>query len=148
MKKLYIIIIIFFLSLMPLKSIELGLIAGDINNSTGLCYGISVGSGMIIPIVKFEFEYYKIVDGDYKGITTGLKLKPRIGDFSPYILLGVGTDFEKFNFVLSDYKKFTFYGAGLYYYFLKMLSVRIDMRILNYSEFSKTRITAGIYINI
>lgn len=133
---------------MPLRSIELGFILGDINKSTGLCYGVSVGSGMIIPIVKFEFEYYKIADSDYKALTTGLKIKPRIGDFSPYAVLGVGTDFIKFNLVLDDYRKFAFYGAGLYYYFLKMLSVRIDLRILNYSEFSNTRISGGIYINI
>ncbi|MEN8152639.1 MAG: hypothetical protein ABFR75_01330 [Acidobacteriota bacterium] len=148
MKKIYILIILFFISILPLRSIEVGLILGNINESTGLCYGVSVGSAMLIPLVKFEFEYYRLPDSEYKAITTGLKIKPRLGDFSPYAVMGIGTDFIKFNLVLSDYKRFAFYGGGLYYYFLKMVSVRIDLRIMNYSDISKTRITGGLYINI
>ena len=143
---LLIIILILFYNSFP---VELGGIIGDIKKPTGLVYGFSFGSGLIIPMVKYEFELLNITGSEYKTAGIGLKLRPKLGDIAPYIVVGVGTDFLKIlNFDKDNYKKFTFYGAGFYYFFTKMVSIRIDFRLLNYSELTKTRITGGIFLNL
>lgn len=148
MKKFLIIIIVILLSISFVYSVEIGLIMGNTNRDTGLNVGLSIGMGMLIPMLKVEYELLKNPNVDNKTVTTGIKLKPKFGTFSPYALIGVGTDFEKFSLEFKSYNTFSFYGGGLYIYFGKIFSVRFDLRFLNYKTINKTRVSGGIFINI
>lgn len=148
MKKFLIIIIVILLSISFVYSVEIGLIMGNTNRDTGLNIGLSIGMGMLIPMLKVEYELLKNPNVDNKTVTTGIKLKPKFGTFSPYALIGVGTDFEKFSLEFKSYNTFSFYGGGLYIYFGKIFSIRFDLRFLNYKTINKTRVSGGIFINI
>jgi len=146
MKKYIIILsIVFFVS--TIYSAELGFIVGTVNNNTGLNIGFSAGMGMLLPLLKVEYELTKNPDIGNKTITTGIKLKPKLGNFSPYALIGIGTDFEKFSLEFSSYSTFTLYAGGLYIYFSKLFSIRFDFRFMNYKTFNKTRLSGGIFLN-
>ena len=148
MKKFILILTILLLATTFIHSSELGFVIGNMNRKTGLTLGLSVGMGMLLPMLKVEYELMKNPDLGNKSITTGIKLKPKFGNFSPYCLVGIGTDFEKFSLQFSSYDTFSFYGAGIYLYFGKIFSIRFDLRFFDYKYVNKTRLTGGIFINI
>lgn len=135
---------------------ELGLTLGAMSNSDsssgGLNYGISGGGGFFIPMVKFEVEYYKIKDTELpdrpNAMTVGIKFQPKFGKFAPYAIIGVGSEFEKLNFSFSKYEKFTFLGGGVHFFLMDIMSLRADIRFLNFSDRTKTRISGGLFVHI
>ncbi len=148
LKIVLVLILSTFIISINLYSVEMGFILGNTNKETGLNFGLSVGMGMLLPLLKVEYELVSNPDADNKSITTGIKLKPKFGTFSPYALIGFGTDFTKFSLELKSYNTFSFFGGGIYIFFGKIFSVRFDIRFLNYKAVNKTRITGGLFINI
>ncbi len=132
--------------------IEVGVLGGKMSNPSQTTYGFSAGMGLLVPLVKLEVEYCRIKKVELMElpnvITAGVKLRPKLGNFSPYAIIGVGADFYKFNLRLSEYDKFTFIGGGVHYFFTGMVSIRADIRFFNYSGFNRTRFTGGIFIHI
>jgi len=135
-----------------LYPIEMGVIGGTINNPVHSCYGLSAGSGFLIPMMQLEVEYVKIHEAVFpelgNTLTGGIKFRPKIGSFLPYVVVGGGIEFDKLGLKFSDYLKFTFLGGGVQFKFAGVLSVRGDIRLFNYSGFNRTRLSAGIMLHI
>jgi hypothetical protein len=129
-------------------AIEVGLIGGNISNPSKFNYGISGGSGMFIPMLKFELEFYQLAESTRKGLTTGIKFRPKLGKLAPFMIVGAGTEMEKITFQLSEYDFFTFIGGGIHYFAIRNLSLRLDVRFLNFSAANRTRLEAGIFFHL
>lgn len=131
---------------------ELGVIGGNISNPSHLNYGLSGSFGFLIPMVKFEYEYTRKVDPAVlelpNTITGGIKFRPSFGRFMPYAVLGIGTEFRSFSFDFDEYESFTFIGGGIHYKIMALFSLRADIRFLNFSDYNRTRISAGIFFHI
>ncbi len=149
MKKIFILAILLLLFCYPVFNVELGGIIGNVTNPDGLIYGVSVGSGIIIPMIKFEVELLNINNSEYKSGGLAVKFRPRLGRIAPYIVAGVGVEFKNFiDFNKNNYLENTFYGTGFYYYFNRMFSIRVDYRAYNFSNHTKSRITGGFFVNL
>ena len=150
-KKLLVFIVIMLICSVGLFSFEIGLIGGTITEPSHSVYGLSAGMGFLIPMLKFEVEVFKVHEAEFPQlpniITGGIKLWPKMGKFSPYAIVGIGTEFEKLEFDFDEYERFTFIGGGVHYSIAGMISLRADVRFLNYSGFNRTRLTGGIFIH-
>ncbi len=129
-------------------ALDAGLIAGSIRQPSGFFYGLSAGSGTFVPMLKFEFEGYRISETGWNSLSAAVKFRPKFGSFAPYAALGAGGEFEKLNFKFSDYNFYTFIGGGFHLFFTSMFSLRADLRFLHFSDLNKTRISAGIFIHL
>lgn len=133
---------------------EVGLTIGSMSQSTdsGLHYGIAGGMGFLIPMIKFEIEIYKMKDKELydkpNAITAGVKFRPKLSRLTPYAIIGVGSEFEKLGFSFSEFKNFVFIGGGVHFYLARALSIRADLRFMNFSNTNKTRLSAGIFIHL
>jgi hypothetical protein len=146
-KKISFLAVILFMSLGS-YALDLGVIAGSISRPSSFCFGLSIGSGTVLPLLKFEFEGYRIRESARNSLSAAVKLKPKFGRFSPYVLLGAGGEFEKLNFRFSEYAFHTFIGGGLNILFESLFSLRFDLRFLHYSDINRTRISGGIFIHL
>ncbi|UCH94860.1 MAG: hypothetical protein JSV88_32025 [Candidatus Aminicenantes bacterium] len=135
-----------------LFSVELGLIGGTITNPSHLNYGLSTSLRFLVPLVKFEFELYRQVDTEEpelpNAITAGIKFQPKFGRFMPYAVVGISTEFKSFSLDFDEYEAFTFIGGGIHYKLIALLSIRADLRFLNFSTHNRTRLTAGLFFHI
>lgn len=135
-----------------LFSVELGLIGGTMTNPSHLNYGLSAGSGFLIPLVKFEVELTRYANTEFpelpNAITGAVKFRPKFGRFMPYGVVGIGTEFKRFNFDFDKYDSFTFIGGGIHYKMMAVFSIRADIRFLNFSGYNRTRLTAGLFFHI
>jgi len=149
MRKKKVVFLIFFLILvLNIFPIEVGLIGGNISNPSEFNWGFSGGSGMLIPMLKFELEFYQMVETNFKGLTAGVKLRPKFGKLAPYIIIGAGTELEKINLKFSEHEYFTFFGGGIHYFAIRNLSIRLDIRFQNFSDINRTRFEAGIFFHL
>jgi hypothetical protein len=133
---------------LSVHSFELGLIGGTQSNPSNTVYGLSMGSGFLIPMVKLEIEGIKLGDSGYKMLTGGIKFRPRLGIISPYAIVGAGSEFDSFSFSFSQYNNFTFFGVGAHVHLMYLVSLRGDIRFFNYSDYNRTRFTAGIFVHL
>jgi hypothetical protein len=129
-------------------ALELGLIAGSVSQPTSFFYGLSAGSGAIVPMLKFEFEGYRIRESGWNSLSAAVKFRPKFGIFAPYALLGAGGEFEKLNFKFSAYNFYTFIGGGFHLFFTSMFSLRADLRFLRLPDANRTRISGGFFIHL
>ena len=129
-------------------ALDLGLIAGSVRPPASFFPGVSLGSGTIVPMLKFEFEGCRIKETGMKSLSAAVKFRPKFGIFAPYAVLGAGGEFEKLNFRFSDYDFYTFIGGGFHLFFNSMISLRADLRFLNLPKANKTRISGGIFIHL
>ena len=129
-------------------ALDLGLIAGSISRPASFFYGLSAGSGTIVPMLKFEFEGYRIRETGWNSLSAAVKLRPKFGKLAPYAVLGAGGEFEKLNFRFSEYKFYTYIGGGLHLFFTSMFSLRFDLRFLHLPDANKTRISGGFFIHL
>lgn len=152
MKRIALIVIVLAVLTGSLRAVELGVTAGTMGKNGAFHYGFAVGSGLFVPMLKLEIEYYKVKDADFlvePGATTvGIKFRPKMGKISPYGIVGVGSEFESFGFDFGDYDKFTFVGGGVHFYMMDMMSLRADVRFLHFSDRNVTRISAGIFFHL
>lgn len=138
--------------------LEVGLTGGAMSKKidSGFHYGLAVTTGFLVPMVKFEFEVYKMkenvataaVAGKEKALCVGVKFRPKLGSFAPYAIVGVGGEFDKFGFDFGDYHKFTFIGGGCHFFLMDMLSIRADIRVMHFKDMNKTRFSAGVFLHI
>jgi hypothetical protein len=129
-------------------ALDLGLVAGSLNHPTGFTYGLSVGSGTILPMLKFEFEGCRISESGWDTLSAAVKFRPKFGIFAPYAVLGAGGEFAKLNFHFSEYRFYSFVGGGFHLFFTSMFSLRFDLRFLHFSDLDKTRISGGFFIHL
>lgn len=130
------------------SAIDLGLVAGSISQPSSFTYGISTGTGAIVPMLKFEFEGWRSSETGWNSLSAAVKFRPKFGVFAPYAVLGAGGEFAKMNFRFSEYEFYTFIGGGFHIFFTSMVSLRADLRFLRLSETNRTRISGGIFIHL
>jgi hypothetical protein len=147
-KKILIFVSVLFIFSTSVFSIEMGLILGSIDNPREGIYGFSAGSGMLIPLVKFEIEYYNLADRRFEAVTIGLKIRKKFRKIAPYAVLGVGSEFKNLTFDIDKFETFFFIGGGFHFYISSFLSLRADLRFQNFKEISKTRISIGAFFSL
>jgi hypothetical protein len=130
------------------QALDAGFIAGSVSQPTSFFYGLSAGSGTIVPMVKFEFEGYRIKDAGLNSLSAAVKFRPKFGSFSPYVFLGAGSEFAKLDFHFSDYSFYTMVGGGFHIFFSSMFSLRADLRFLHFSDLDRTRFSGGFFIHL
>jgi hypothetical protein len=134
-----------------LFSFEGGFIVGTINKPAHTIYGLSGGTGILIPMVKLEVEAYKLSGTDpleYSNtLSIGVKFRPKFGRFAPYAVVGIGTEFDTFSFDSDKRANFTLLGGGVHMYLAGMISLRGDIRFLNFSSYTRARLSAGIFVH-
>jgi len=134
-----------------LLGIEVGIFAGSVSKPKHNLAGLSVGTGFMVPMLKLEAEYYKMTNVSLlelpKAISIGVKVRPRFGSLAPYGIVGIGMEFDKFNFKSSESDKFSFIGGGLHFYITGMVSLRGDVRLLHFKYGNRTRVTGGVFIH-
>lgn len=137
-----------------LHAFEVGVTVGSMSKTldSGFHYGFAGGTGMLIPMLKFEVEYYKMKEemplDRSNTLSLGIKFRPKFGHFAPYGIIGVGGEFDNFGLKFSKYNKFSFFGGGVHVFIKGMLSLRGDIRFLNFSDSTRTRFSAGVFIHI
>jgi hypothetical protein len=146
-KKLLILAGCLFLSL-NLGALEAGLFTGPSSSPDTFTYGLSAGMGSILPMITLEVEGWKLKEQGLTALSGALKFRPKLGKFSPYLIIGVGTEFEKLNFHFSQYHTNTIIGGGAHLFFSGVLSLRFDLRFLHFSDIDRTRISGGIFIHL
>lgn len=150
-KSIILLLMVLVIGVSRVSAIELGVLGGRVSNPGHLVYGFSGGTGLFIPLLKLEVEYCRLTKAEDvlqpNTCYAGVKIRPKFGAFSPYVVAGVGMDFERFNLHFSEHQKFSFIGGGLHYYIAGMFSLRGDIRILNYKDGNRTRISGGIFIH-
>ncbi len=142
----FIFIILFISSLV--FSIEFGFLAGKNTKPSNTALGLSAGMGLLIPMVKFEFELMNQNSTDLKTIAVGIKIRKKIGSLAPYVVIGAGTRFEKFSITFSNYDYFTYIGGGTHFYVLPLLSLRFDVRYQSYSDINNVRLSIGAFAHL
>jgi hypothetical protein len=133
---------------LQLPAFELGLAAGSISRPAGLCYGLSFSSGAFVPLVFLEFEGWRLDEGGLKQLSAGVKVRPKLGSFSPYAIVGAGSEFRTLSLRFSEQDFFTFVGGGLHLYLSGMLSLRGDLRLQRLPSGNRFRASAGLFIHL
>lgn len=137
-----------FLLAVNALALDAGLIAGSLSQPSGFFYGLSAGSGTIVPMLKFEFEGCRIKELAADSLSAAVKFRPKFGRFAPYALVGAGAEFARLNFHFSEYRFYTMAGGGFHIFFTSMFSLRVDLRFLHFSDLNKTRFSGGIFFHL
>jgi len=134
-----------------LFSTDLGLIGGAITNPSHLSYGLSTSMGFFVPLVNIEFELYRKTNTEEiekpNAFSAAIKFRPKFGSLWPYAVVGFGLEFTRFNLDFDQYQSFTFLGGGIHYQLIPLISLRGDIRFLNFSASNRTRISGGIFFH-
>ena len=130
------------------SALEVGAIAGSISSPGTFFYGLSAGLGIIVSVIRLEFEGCQIREWEMNSLSAAIKFRPKFGKLAPYVLLGAGGEFEKLNFEFSQYSFYSMLGCGLQLMFSSRFSLRADLRWLHFSDQDQTRISGGIFIHI
>jgi hypothetical protein len=99
-------------------------------------------------MLKLEAEWVEATDSGITGLSLGIKIRPKIGAFGPFAVVGGGAEMESLNFDFGDYEWFFFIGAGTHFYFKKFLSIRGDFRYLKFSGRDFFRYGLGVFFHI
>ncbi len=134
-------------------ALEFGVTGGIMDKSSSkFNYGIAGGIGFVIPMLKLEVEFYKMSGAELPDkpsvITAGIKFRPKFGKLAPYGIIGVGGEFERWTFDFGEYDKFTYIGGGIHLFISAMISIRADIRLLNFSDSTRTRFSGGIFFHL
>ena len=71
-----------------LFSVEVGIIGGRVTNPSEFNYGISGGSGLFVPLLKTEIEFYPLTESVENVLCASLKIRPKFGKFAPFAAVG------------------------------------------------------------
>lgn len=137
-----------FLIIKTVPGVDLGVIGGPLTNPQSFSYGFSVGSGFLVPILRVEFEGFRIINETDNTLTAGIKLRPKLGKVAPYGILGAGARFPRLSFDFNTYHFFTFFGGGLHFFAADMLSIRLDIRWLDVGDDNRFRFSVGLFLHI
>lgn len=146
--KSILLIIVLLLISNTMYSIEFGFLADKNTEPSGTALGFSAGMGLIIPLLKFEFELMKKKNTGIDTIGFGLKIRKKIGKFAPYAVIGAGARFDKFSITFSNYNYYTFVGGGTHLYFLHFFSLRFDVRLQSYNSNNNVRFSIGAFAHL
>jgi hypothetical protein len=130
------------------SALEVGLIAGSSSQPESFLYGLSAGFGVIVPMLKFELEGYRLDGPEKNRLGASVKFRPQFGKFAPYALLGAGAEFARISFEFSGYSFYTMMGCGLQILFSRLFSLRVDLRFLAISGVHDTRISGGVFVHL
>ncbi|MBN2347172.1 MAG: hypothetical protein JXO51_12390 [Candidatus Aminicenantes bacterium] len=130
------------------SALDLGVVAGSVGRPSSFLYGLSLGSGTFVPLVKLEFEGTRTSETGWNSLSAAVKVRPKFGRLAPYALLGAGGEFAKLSFRFSEYDFYTFVGGGLHLFFAPIISLRADARFLHFSGLNRTRISGGVFIHL
>lgn len=148
MKKKYcLVLLVSAVSFSTLFPFDLGIIGGFNTSPSHFVIGFSGSSGLLLPMVSFEFEIYNVVKSDYKTMTGGIKFRPKLGKISPYGAAGFGTEYLKFNFRFSEYRGFSYIGGGIHFFVTDLFSLRCDIRFTHFSERDDVRLSGGLFLH-
>jgi hypothetical protein len=132
-----------------LQAVDAGIFAGSLARSEGLSWGVGVDSGLLVPLLKLEAEGVKLGSTGMKSLSIGVKLRPRFGNISPYLVIGLGTAFESLNFDFNKYDGFSFIGGGIHLFMVNLFSLRFDVRFWRFAlGDSRARLTAGLFLHL
>ena len=148
LKAISIAIITIALFSMKIRAIEFGVFVAKSNQPVSFNIGFSGGLGLLIPFLKLEIEAVNQKDAGKHLLTGAIKFRPKLKKFAPYVTLGAGSEFERFHLRFREYDFFTFVGGGLHLYLIPNFSLRLDIRVLRFSEFNRTRIGIGAFIHL
>jgi len=147
-KKIAVFMVLLTIGPMLVSPVEMGIIGGTINKPGESIYGLSAGFGFIVPLLKFEVEYFNMSERAFESLTVGVKLRKKFGHIAPYAIVGAGAEFEKFTLKFGQYDTYLFVGGGIHYFLTSMLSFRGDIRFLNFSDFTRTRLSIGLFFHL
>ncbi len=139
-----------FVAVAALPAVEAGLFIGPVNHPSNLALGASFGTGFFVPLMKLEFEIYKISDEPARSMSAALKIRPKLGNLAPYAALGLGAQFSRLSLHFKeDYDGYTFLALGAHLHLVKLLSLRADVRFLHFAAgMNRTRITGGVFLHL
>lgn len=129
-------------------ALDLGVAAGSLSRPRSFYYGLSLGSGTVVPLLKLEFEGGRVAATDMNSLSAALKLRPKFGALAPYAVLGAGAEFARLTLRFKEYDFYTFYGAGIHFFPAAMISLRADLRFLNLPAGGKTRVSGGLFVHL
>lgn len=129
-------------------ALDLGAMAGSLSRPNSFFYGLSLGSGTVVPLLKFEFEGSRVAATDSSSLSAALKLRPKFGAFSPYAVLGAGAEFARLTLRFKEYDFYTFAGGGIHFFPTAMISLRADLRFLNLAAGGRTRVSGGLFVHL
>ncbi len=140
---------------------EFGLSLGSMNKTltgSGLHYSLTGGTGFLVPMLKLELEYYHRfssddaagagIDDSLNGLSIAVKFRPKFGKLSPYVVAGIGSEFDKFGVDFGEFDKFTFIGGGIHFYLMELMSLRADFRFMSFSADNRVRFSAGVFFHL
>jgi len=148
MNKKAVFLAVFLLFPLMASALDLGLVAGSSSRPSSFFYGFSLGTGIVIPMLKLEFEGWRNAETGMNSLSAAVKFRPKFGVFAPYVALGAGSEFTRLNFRFSEYDFFTSVGGGFHLFFTSMISLRADLRFLKLPGVKKTRIGGGFFIHL
>ncbi len=147
-KKRFVALVFFLVLACSVNGADLGFFLGTNIDRGDFCYGLALDLGTIIPLLKIGFDYCRQKDQPLKLFSLDLKLKAVLGNFKPFLGMGIAAGWEKFNLKFSEYELYTFVTAGIFINFLKLFSLRLEGRFPFNREKYFSRITAGIFVSI
>jgi hypothetical protein len=127
-----------------IQAIEAGIHAGLVTRPNTANAGLSITMGFIVPLLRFECEYFNIYDVNRKSLNGGIRFMPKLSHVAPYLILGLGTEFAKINFDFKDYAGYSFLGGGLHIFMIEFMSLRLDCKYLNYRHFDRIKFSGGL----
>lgn len=139
---------LFGLASRMLPAIELGVIGGRIGDPSEFYYGLSGGAGLLVPMLKLEVELIRVPDSGHTDLSVGVKIRPRLGSFGPFAVVGGGAQMDRLNLDFGEYDWFTFIGAGVHFYLKGFLSIRGDFRYMRFSSRNFFRYGLGAFFHI
>ena len=145
-KSFYSIVLVLLFSSNLGAAARIGLIGGmDTLRSEDFYYGLSATVGSRASHISLEVECYKS-PFSFFWISAAAQIRLSSSNFTPYIVFGsaVRTDVP----VILFYTTYPFIGVGINQYFSSRLSIRGDIRWLEYGGTPKIRIGSGIFIRI
>lgn len=145
----WLILAAFLLAGQSLQAINLGVMAGSVSKPSQSFWGFSGQMGMIVPVLKLDFEWARYSgDPDTNAMTAGIMVRPKLGKISPFGVLGVGTEFDTISFEFSRYNSYSFFGFGVHLFLMDIMSLRADARFLHFTDHSRFRISAGLFVHL
>jgi hypothetical protein len=130
-------------------ALEVGAVAGSIGGQpAAFFYGLSAGFGIVVPVIRLEFEGCQIREWELNSLSVAVKFRPKFGKLAPYVILGAGGEFETLNFEFSQYSFYSMMGCGLHLLLSSKFSLRADLRWLHFSDRDRTRISGGVFLHL
>ncbi len=139
--------VLFLIGSLNIGALNLGFMAGTVSKPSRTFWGVSGQMGMIVPALKLELEWMRFPEDEMFNLHAGIMFRPKTGKFSPYGVLGVGTSYDKIGNMFKRDNNYVYFGFGSHLFLISLLSVRADLRFLNYKDDHYFRISGGLFVH-